>query len=254
MRLPKSPSLHASLVSQAVLPKLDAARQDPAGSRSQFSYWKHHKSSFYWQRAKLVQRCCTAEPSSTILKFIWILLPMAPNLVCLGTAASKCEEQTKHQKHPASAVPCFFPKFSANNLIFSSSPRLCFHFIHLPKPAFHPMSFFTTLLKIEAVSPSPTYLTNPGPYLFLLHTNQVWQAEVSLGTHTGFQKRNWRQEMLLHKLQPHNCPQRSPYLGAVVKAESPDAKSCCCITARAWKGKAPKHHHFLEMFLNPEDT
>lgn len=144
----------------------------------------------------------------------------------------KCKQ---HQQHPASAVSRVFPKFRAENLIlFSSSPPLCFHFIHIPKSAFHPMSFLTTLVKIEAISLSPTHLTNPGPCLFLLHTNQTQQAEVSLGTHTGFLKRNWRQEMLLHT--GTNCSPMAAHreaLGAVVKAESPDTRSCCCITARA---------------------
>lgn len=150
-----------------------------------------------------------------------------------------------------------FPKFSGKNLIlFISSSLLCFHSIHLPKPAFHPTSFLTTLLKIEAIGPLPTDLTNFGLYLFLLHTNQTWLAEVSLASHPGLQERNGRQELLLHT--GTNCSPRSACREALT-LESWESRVCRCqelllCHCQSMEGTGTQASPpILETFLNPED-
>lgn len=150
-----------------------------------------------------------------------------------------------------------FPKFSGKNLIlFISSSLLCFHSIHLPKPAFHPTSFLTTLLKIEAIGPLPADLTNFGLYLFLLHTNQTWLAEVSLANHPGLQERNGRQELLLHT--GTNCSPRSACREALT-LESWESRVCRCqelllCHCQSMEGTGTQASPpILETFLNPED-
>lgn len=85
--------------------------------------------------------------------------------------------------------PVLLPKFPIKNImLFSSSLPLFYHFTHLPKLAFHSISFLTTLLKTEAIESvtsvqhSPSH--SPQEHLTPPHKNKSWQAEVSLGTTT----------------------------------------------------------------------